>query len=87
MSFELYSLTYIVVLMRCVCDQNSWLDGRQYKGRVGEGLERVLGLVEVLHQQIARRDLTTLHRVLCRVESELLSFVGAANNGEKNLFN
>jgi len=49
---------------------------------VGEGLERVLGLVEVLQQQLVRRDLSTLHRVLCRVESELLSLGGAANNGE-----
>jgi len=51
---------------------------------VTEGLERVAGLVEVLQQQLARRDLTALHRVLCRVESQLIGLGNASNNGQDN---
>lgn len=54
---------------------------------MAEGLERVLRLVEMSSQSqpITRKDLTTLHRVLGRVESELLSLDGATNNGEPSL--
>ena len=50
---------------------------------MGEGLERLASLVDALQPDVARRDLTSLHRVLCRVESQLLGLSDATNNGEK----
>jgi len=50
---------------------------------VGEGLERVLGLVDALQPDVPTKDLATLHRVLCRVESQLLGLSDATNNGQK----
>jgi len=65
--------------------QNTWLDGGRCGGHVGEGLARVMCLVEALQPDVARKDLTTLHRVLCRVESHLLSLSDATNNGDMNI--
>jgi len=85
----LYAATLPILILTltravdAVRGQNRWLDGRRCDSHVGEGFERVMSLVEALQSDVTRKDLTILHRVLCRVESQLLGLSDATNNGEK----
>lgn len=59
---------------------NTWLNGRRYSGQIGQGLQKISDVTSTL-DTLDTRDLTKLHRYLCRIESELLGISTSPDNG------